>query len=853
MPSGPDRSELFWRTFESTSDFGLVGLDAEGIIRVWSLGAAAIAGYSEDEIIGSHFAILFTEEDRIAGAPSQELETARASGRAEDRRWHVGKNARFFADGITTSIVDSSGRVEGFAKVFRDATDRHLAERRLATQLAVAALFNEEIGVDDARRGVMRIICETLGWDHGGLWAVDPQRQGLRCLAVWHVENFDPALVESFCQDREFGQGEGLPGRVWASGRSLWLNEVALDPDFPRAGAAAALGFRTALGFPIIRAGEVTGVLEFFTRAKVTEDPQLLAMLGPLGSQVGDYIERRKTAEALRTSEKRYRVITETARDAIVTIDASSTILFANSAVEELFGWRPDELVGQKLHVVIPQRLHRQHDVGVARYEKTGVKRISWRGVELPGRHRDGHEVPLEISFGEWESDGRTIFSGFMRDVSERVKAREELQQTLAMEQHARFEAESTREELERHAKEEASFRHLASALTGAVGVDEVLAEITQRATRVTRADGVYVERIISVNGDVEVRAVNGKGTPESGLRIAYPGSMTEEIMERKTPAILASMTGIGSSMAPYLQKSCGECEVLVVPLVTGTETLGALVLLNSSDSGRHFGEDDVAKGRALGDLTSLALRRARMMENEKAARATAEEAVKSRDRTLGIVSHDLRNPLTKISLAAQMLEELPDDDPAEQVTVIRTAARQMNRLIEDLLDAARIEQRGLRVRARAMDVTETIGHACASNRAIADQRSQTIECRVPDDLPLVSADPDRVLQVLNNLIANSIKFIPEGGRILISAVAADDDFVAVSVADDGPGVPEGKEQELFESWWQAPGASHPGAGLGLSIVKGIVEAHGGTVAAKNGESGGAIFTFTLPRAQTEA
>ncbi|HEX8154069.1 MAG TPA: PAS domain S-box protein, partial [Thermoanaerobaculia bacterium] len=567
-----------------------------------------------------------------------------------------------------------------------------------------------------------------------------------------------------------------------------------------------------------------------------------------IGAQIGDYISRRRTSEALRESEERYRVVASTAQDAIFTIDEQSVILFCNPAVERVFGYAPAELVGRQLEIVIPERFREAHRRGMQRFLDTRTRRIPWTGVELPAVHKDGHEFPCEISFGVWESDEHTVFTGFARDITERKRIAGELQHALEDEQRARAEAEQARAQLERRAEEESSFRHLASALTGAVEMTDVLYEITTRATMVTRADGVYVERIVDASGLVEVVSTAGRGTPPRGLRVEYPGSMTEEIIERRQPVILADMDGFGPAMAPYLLDTCSNCQVLVAPLVAEQEPLGALVLLNSASSGRRFRDADVIRARTLGDLTSLALRRVRLMEQEREAKEKAEAAVRVRDETLGIVSHDLRNPLTKVALSADLLVDAPDEERADLVETIRIAARQMDRLIQDLLDVARLEAGRFSVDKSVIESEPIVRHACESHEPIAAQRKQKIVCHVEAGLPPICADRDRLLQVFGNLIGNAMKFAPERGTVHVEAVKRGT-CIEFRVRDSGPGIPEADLKHVFRAYWQAKKTAHMGAGLGLAIVRGIVEAHGGKVWAENATGGGAMFTFTIPTA----
>lgn len=172
--------------------------------------------------------------------------------------------------------------------------------------------------------------------------------------------------------------------------------------------------------------------------AGYTENESLLLLQGFMGvvavtglvlaAVVG---ERKQAARALRDSEEQYRIVTQTATDVIVTIDRHSVITFVNAAVEKVFGYCPSELIGRPLTVLMPERLREAHQASFARYCATGARNISWGGVELPGLHRDGREIPLEVSFGEFKQGERHLFTGILRDVSERKRA-EESQRWLA-------------------------------------------------------------------------------------------------------------------------------------------------------------------------------------------------------------------------------------------------------------------------------------------------------------------------------------------------------------------------------------------------------------------------------------
>jgi PAS domain S-box-containing protein len=831
--------DVFRKIVADAKDFAILLLDEGGHVEMWNSGAEQIFGFREEEVLGRHFSFLFVEADRAIDAPRKELELARRDGRADDTRWHNHKNGgAVFVDGVTMPLYDDAGVLQGFSKFTRDITDRHTAERRLATQLTLTNLLGHERSLEEAARDIMRTICENLGWDIGALWEI--RGNALACVEHWHAAPVDEVAARELCSGT-LERGVGLLGQVWETREALWVPDFSDPLRYPRAGAAAKAGVRSAFAFPIITAGHFAGAMEFFSRTTREPEQALIPVMTLIGAQIGEFIERRRTQQAMRESEQRFRLITETAQDAILTIDEQSTITFCNPAVERLFGYAPKELIGRPLATLIPERLREGHRRGVERFLRTGERKIPWTGVELPALHKDGHEFPCEISFGEWTDSGQTIFTGLARDVTERKRALED-------EQRARAEAESAREQLERRAEEESAFRHLASALAGAVEMTEVLYEITNRATQVTRADGVYVERIVISGGvtQVEVVAAAGRGVPPRGLRVSFPGSMTDEIVQNNKPVILASMDSFGKHMAPYLADTCPDCEVLVTPLIADDEPLGALVLLNSRASGRHFRDGDVIRARTLGDLTSLALRRVRLMEQEREAKERAEAAVRVRDETLGIVSHDLRNPLTKIALSSDLLVGADANEQPELVETIRSSARQMDRLIQDLLDVARMESGNLSVARDIVDPEPILREMCDSNEPIARQKNQRIVCQVGGTLPPICGDRDRIEQVFGNLIGNAMKFTPERGVITIEA-HQDGDAVRFTVRDTGPGIPAADLKKVFTPYWQAKKTAHMGAGLGLAIVRGIVEAHGGKVWAENTPGGGAKFTFTIP------
>ena len=233
--------------------------------------------------------------------------------------------------------------------------------------------------------------------------------------------------------------------------------------------------------------------------------------------------------------------------------------------------------------------------------------------------------------------------------------------------------------------------------------------------------------------------------------------------------------------------------------------------------------------------------------------------AIESRDQMSSIVSHDLRNPVQAVKMLSSAILQHTGDDRvssvvAEQVAVIRRAAEQIDALIEDLADVTRIEAGQLRVRVAPTDPIALVELACETLYPLAAAKQQDLRVDFAESLPDILADPDRVIQLLSNVIGNAIKFTPTRGTIWVTAQMQSTmerteagAFLLFVVRDSGPGIPMAHLPHVFNRYWHSAQTVRPSSGLGLTIAKGIVEAHGGWIVAESVEGEGTTVRFTLP------
>jgi PAS domain S-box-containing protein len=304
-----------------------------------------------------------------------------------------------------------------------EITEHQQTEQRLAVQLAVTNILAQSPSFPTAAPQILQVIGEHLGWDLGFVWCIDREQQALTCSSSWSAESIDPLTRHRLSAQRSFAAGIGLPGRVWQTGSPLWIVDVLHDTSFIRQQGAAEAGVRSAYSFPICGNAEVFGTLEFFSRNVQTPDEDLLKTLAALGTQIGQFIDRKRAERAQTESEKYRSVMLEAALDGIIGMNAAGRITEFNPAAEQMFGYRRAAVLGHDLaELIIPPASHERDGRGFQHY-LTSDDNLVGKRFEATAIRADGSEFPVELAIACIPTEGAPRFTGCIRDMTEQKQA----------------------------------------------------------------------------------------------------------------------------------------------------------------------------------------------------------------------------------------------------------------------------------------------------------------------------------------------------------------------------------------------------------------------------------------------
>lgn len=599
------------------------------------------------------------------------------------------------------------------------------------------------------------------------------------------------------------------------------------------------LGPTSSMIVPLRARGRIVGALAFATTARSgrqydQEDLQVAEELARQAALAVDnarllslaraeLAQRRRTERRLRRREAELRALVEHAPDVIARFDRGYRYVYVNPAVEEATGVPADRLVGRSNRdVEVDAELVSEWERALGRVFASGHPSSVEFRLPTPKGPRWFHArlVPESDASG----DPVTVLC-IARDVSERKRA--EVRRELLLQAGRLFTS---------------SLDVQRTVETVARVVVETVADLC--LVDLVGPDGESIEEVGVIAKDPDKQALvrelqerfpmDRRAADHPVGRVLRTG---EPVLAPSVPEDLLERLATGPEHLRLLE-DLHIRSYMVVPLPARGRTVGVMSVA-TLDDGPRYGPNDLELLKELAIQAGLALENARLYEQ-------LQRSLSLREEVLAVVAHDLRDPLATISSATAVLEAEPDAEERERlVSVLRRQLGRAERLIRDLLDVSRLEAGHLSMEPERVPLARLVEEACDAARLRSGDRTVRFRWDVEGEVTAV-VDRSRILQVLSNLLDNAVKATPEGGEIAVE-VREDEDGVRVAVRDQGPGIPDSEVPRLFERFWQGGRRAEGSAGLGLTIVKGIVEEHGGRVWVESREEQGSTFFFRLP------
>ena len=535
--------------------------------------------------------------------------------------------------------------------------------------------------------------------------------------------------------------------------------------------------------------------------------------------------ELRAAHQQLEESRARLADLYDFAPVVYVTLDAEARIVEANLTAASYFGVERGNLVGKSLSAFAPvsdRVALRQH---VQRCFAERIRVESELSFAVRGRPTVAAQV---VSVPLFDPDGAVIgCKTTLTDITDLKRAQEKLQ---FLSQASAILASSF------------DYRaNLAKVVHAAVPVlaDICAIDLIDEVGQVSRLEMAFADPSSALQLD-PFRTTSPRADEATVLGRAIRSRQPLLFAECSPASLRSTSEGFEHDL---LIRVSGARSMMVVPLVVRDRAVGVLTLI-AAESGRHYSGRSLSIAHELATHAAVAIDNARLYER-------AQGAIRAREDILSFVSHDLRNPLMGILLTTEtLLNAVHGRDERRkgwrQLERIRRGVQQMRHMIDDLLDVASLDSGRLTVKLADHDVRKVFEEMASTLGPLAAEKRIALRFDTPPDGLITRCDRDRVIQVLSNLIGNSIKFTPNGGSVVVAASCAGTQAL-VTVSDSGPGIPSSVRPHIFERFWQAEETARKGRGLGLYIAKGLVEAQGGAIWVDSKSDAGTTFSFTLP------
>jgi two-component system, chemotaxis family, CheB/CheR fusion protein len=723
---------------------------------------------------------------------------------------------------------DDVAFLEAVAEIVSKAVERRQARLRMTMEAAVAKVLSESGSLDEAARGIHQAMAKTLGTSLGELWWPTADEEALVCTVSTTTDDDRGMTLD--VENLRLRRGEGVIGRVWARGAAETIVLAEEGSGFVRAEAAQAVGLVSGLGLPIISGGRTLGVLAVFGRMRFVADPSFLRSLDWIGRATGELVRRLQAESTTRDREERLRDVFENVGVSVWEIDFSGV----REALERL---RAEGVNDVEAHLEanpgLVERLLATMDVLQVNTETLrlfsaaslaelveGLERIfvpeSWSAfVQVLSAFAQGtRSLAVETRLGT------------LRDVSIDCTLSVRLPPPLGTSQRALLSIMDTTAIGKARAELEESrrwFKSLTEATPDIVSVYDVLADRIVYANRETvhvlgyapeelRAMGTGVAEQLVHPDELEgvQRFYRSLGRVESATSLASRSVLVDESTYRVRHRN-GTWRWIQARAVPFRTRDDGQVREALV----------------------------VAR-----DITEL-----KRVEEE------LREAARQKDEYLAMLGHELRNPLAAVRSATELMKlRVTEEDPGQRRIhdILDRQTGHMAKLLDGLLDVSRIVRGKIELDSRRLSWVEVLEGAVADRGEEVHAKGLELVTDFPTDPLWIDGDRVRLVQIVDNLLSNAITHTSAPGTITVSARQEDGEAI-VQVRDTGSGIDPELLPHIFETFRQAGQSidrAKGGLGLGLALVKGLVELHGGHVTAHSeGVDHGSTFELRLPLA----